>query len=92
MHLSKLDIGGADAGAGGMSMISGSSGASGMGASFSSSDASAVAQSRGSGGAGSGTISLANNAPAACKLVGLINGLAEFGVGVRDCASRPFCR
>ena len=33
MHRSKFDIGGADAGAGGMSISSGSGGASGMGAS-----------------------------------------------------------
>ena len=48
MHRSKLDIGGEDAGAGGMSVSSGSSGASGMGASSSSSDASAMAHSTGS--------------------------------------------
>ena len=67
MHRSVLDIGGADAGAGGMSISSGSSGASGMDTSSSSSDASAMAQSTGSAGAGSGTISLANNAPVACS-------------------------
>ena len=67
MHRSKLDIGGADAGAGGMSISSGSSGASGMGASSSSSDASAMAQPTGSSGAGSGSICLANNAPVACS-------------------------
>ena len=65
MHRSKRDIGGADAGAGGMSIGSGSSGASGMGASSSSSYASAMAQSTGSSGAGSGSICLANNAPVA---------------------------
>ena len=51
MQRSKFDIGRADAGAGGMSMISSSSGASGMGASSSSSDASAMAQSIRSSGA-----------------------------------------
>ena len=47
MHRSKLDIGGADAGAGGMLISShaGGAGASDMGASSSSSDASAMAQS-----------------------------------------------
>ena len=58
MHRSELDIGGADAGAGGMSISSGSSGASGMGASSTSSDASAMAHSTGSSGAGSGSIDL----------------------------------
>ena len=57
MQRFKFDIGGADAGAGGMSMISGSGGASGMGASSSSSDASAMGQSTGSSGAGSGSMS-----------------------------------
>ena len=52
MHRSKFDIGGADAGAGGMSIKSG------MGASSSSSDASAMAQSTGSSGAGSGSMCL----------------------------------
>ena len=42
MQRSKFDIGGADAGAGGMSISSGSGGASGMGASSSPSDASAM--------------------------------------------------
>ena len=61
MQRSKFDIGRADAGAGGMSMISGSGGASGMGASSSSSDASAMAQSTGSSGAGSGSMCLEKN-------------------------------
>ena len=63
MHRSKLDIGGADAGAGGMSIGSDSGGASGMSASSSSSDASAVVHSTGSSGAGSCSICLANYAP-----------------------------
>ena len=54
MPRSMLDIGSADAGAGGMP-ISSSSGASGMDASSSSSDASAVARSS---GAGSGSVCL----------------------------------
>ena len=58
MQRSKLDIGRADAGAGGMSMTSGSGGASGMGASSSSSEASAMAHSTGSSGASSGSMCL----------------------------------
>ena len=58
MQRSKFDIGRADAGAGGTSMISGSGGASGMGASSSSSGASAMAQSTGSSGPGSGSMCL----------------------------------
>ena len=58
MQRSKFDIGRADAGAGGMSMISGSGGASGMGTSSSSYDASAMAQSTGSSGVGSGSMCL----------------------------------
>ena len=50
MQCSKLDIGRADAGAGGMSIRSG------MGASSSSSDAFSMAQSTGSSGAGSGSM------------------------------------
>ena len=61
MQRSKLDIGRADAGDGGMSIISGSGGASGMGASSSSSDASSMAQSTGSSGAGSGSMCLAKS-------------------------------
>ena len=67
MHRSKLDIGGADAGAGGMSIISGSGGASGIGASSSSSDASDMAHSTGSLGAGSGSTCFANKSPVACS-------------------------
>ena len=55
MQCSKLDIGGADAGAGGMSIRSG------MGASSSSSDAFSMAQSTGSSGAGSGSMCLAKS-------------------------------
>ena len=58
MQRSKFDIGRADAGACGMSMISSSGGASGMGASSSSSEASAMAQSTGSSGVGSGSMCL----------------------------------
>ena len=61
MQRSKFDIVGADAGAGGMSISSGSGGASGMGASSSSSDASAMALSTGSSGAGSGSMFLAKS-------------------------------
>ena len=69
MHLSKLDIGGADAGAGGMSISSGSGGAdaSGIGASSSSSDASPMLHSTGCSGAGSGSICFANKSPVACS-------------------------
>ena len=58
MHRSKLDIGGADARAGGMSINSGSggAGASGMGASSSSYNVSAMAHSLGSSGAGSSSV------------------------------------
>ena len=52
MQRSKLDIGRADAGAGGMSIRSG------RGASSSSSDASTVAQCTGSSGTGSGSMYL----------------------------------
>ena len=58
MHRSKFDIGGADAGAGGMSITSGSGGASGMGASSSLSEASAMAHPTGSSVAGSGSMCL----------------------------------
>ena len=58
MQRSKFDIRGADAGAGGMSISSGSGGASDMGASSSSSDPSAMAQSTGSSGAGSASMCL----------------------------------
>ena len=58
MQRFKFDIGGADAGAGDMSISSGSGGASDMGASSSSCDASAMAQSTTSSGAGSGSMCL----------------------------------
>ena len=58
MHRSKLDIRGAETGAEGMSISSGSGGASDMGASSSSSDASAMAHSTGSSGGGSGSMCL----------------------------------
>ena len=69
MHRSKLEIGGADAGTGGMSISSssGDAGASGMGASSASSDASVMGHSTGSAGAGSGSIRFANKSPVACS-------------------------
>ena len=80
MQRSKLDIGRADTGAGGMSIRSG------MGASSSSSDASAMAQSTGSLriGAGSGSMcivgeEIVTRCPSLeCR--GLCDGLAELGV------------
>ena len=74
MQRSKLDIGRADAGAGGMSIRSG------MGASSSSSDASAMAQSTGSSGAGSGSMCLEKSSSRRMECRGLCDGLAEFGV------------
>ena len=56
MHRSKLDVGGADAGAGGKSIRSGRVGADAS----SSSDSSAMAHSTGPSGAGSGSICFAN--------------------------------
>ena len=76
MQRSKLDIGRADAGDGGMSISSGSA-ASGMGASSSSSGDSAMAQSTGSSGAGSGSMFVAGME---CR--GLFDGFFEMGIAV----------
>ena len=82
MHRSKLDIGGADAGTGGMSISSssGDAGASGMGASSASSDASVMGHSTGSAGAGSGSMRFANKSPVACSSLAFFTGLAEIVV------------
>ena len=64
MHRSKLDNGGADAGAGGMSITSGSGGAS-----LSPSEASAMAQSTGSSRADSGSTHVEKSSPSAWSSV-----------------------
>ena len=91
MQRSKLDIGGADAGAGGMPITSGSSGASGLGASSSSSDASAMAQSTRSSGAGSGSVCLEESSSWAWSAAALCDGLAELGVAACEQAMPPSC-
>ena len=80
MQRSKFDTGGADAGAGGMSMISGSGGASGMGALSSSSDASAMAHSAGFFGSGLRLDVLGEELIVGVEYRGLCDGLAELGV------------
>ena len=77
MQRSKLDMGGADAGAGGMSISSSSGGASGMGASSSSSAASAMAQSTGSSRAGSGSTHVENSSPSGVEFGGVCDGSFE---------------
>ena len=104
MHRAKLHVGGADAGAGGMSSSSGSvyAGASGVGASSSSSDASAMPAST-SRRAGSGSIFFfANKSPVACSSLLAFSSLAEATppscprllllAQVRDCKRCPFGR
>ena len=106
MQRSKFDFGRADAGAGGMSMISGSGGASGMGALSSSSDASAMAHLK----SGLRLDVLGEELIVGMERRGLRHGIAELGVAacaqampssyprlvllaqVRDCASCPFGR
>ena len=101
MQRSKLVMGGADAGAGGMSISSGSGGASGMGASSSPYVASAMAQPTGSSGVDVPGQELAFGV----ELGGVSDGSFELVVAVcsqatrqvllaevRDCARCPFGR
>ena len=80
MHRSKLDIGGAHAAAGGMSISSGSSGASGMGASSLSSDASVMAHSTWVFGSGLRLDLSREQRASGVQLVGLCNSLAKIVV------------
>ena len=77
MQRSKFDIGRADAGAGGMSISSGSGGASGMG------DGSAMAQSTGVFWSGLRLDVPGEEIVTGMDCRGLFNGLAEFGVALR---------
>ena len=87
MQRSKLVKGGADAGAGGMSISSGSGGASGMGASSSPSVASAMAQST----SGLRLDVLGEELIMGAERRGLCDGFFEVGIAVGTQATPPSC-